>query len=468
MLTPVGQHKQLFARIALSLVGMVLNCDAIPCCRAEDKREVDAIRKLTQLISVEDETQWENASSLYASLNKNSKLYPIATQALTLIRIRQGKYEDALKCLETVPAPSYEMSAPLALERARLQLWLLLETAPKQSESQYQHVVRQVLASKQSQRDLTEACEFLGKMNGMLESKGNGSDVPAATLQKGFSLLQKLESKPAVAKLDEGHKAASHWAVELDAQIKMFESMDLKRAVEQHRTIQLEWKRSEDDLSAHEGKLKQEVSEKEQLKQTSKELFFHRKGILYQLTLEAPNKPPYPKEPSPPHRPQTEYEYDRKTGERKVKREPTRKEWDEYDKEKASFSLRLDAYRIALQTYPTRLAAWQQLDFQRRAGLQADLERANQDINTNKVAIEKKQNAIAADVLDQVREKRVEAKRAELTAKISSVAIAHVQSRSKTHDSSARPSNFPLFNFDWESNLLQESIQKVVAREKAE
>ncbi len=113
---------------------------------------------------------------------------------MSLVYIRQGRYTDALSCLNESTVQAANTPDSLALGSERLKLWLFLEEGSTKAESQYKHLVRKTLKKELPEGDRIETCGFIGNLMGMLESDQIGSNIELANLEKGQSAIQKMES----------------------------------------------------------------------------------------------------------------------------------------------------------------------------------------------------------------------------------------------------------------------------------
>ncbi len=161
--------------------------------------ENEAIRELVRVVGVDEVAQWNEAPKLFASIADDSKLKPVASQAIAILEIRQGNYSKAWKILAS--QSNILEAAPVSLRSGheKWRLWLLLEAESKDAaESQFKRLVMIAISKELPDAERKDVGSFFGGIFGFLESAGDGSPIARSTVEKGKGALEAIESKNAV------------------------------------------------------------------------------------------------------------------------------------------------------------------------------------------------------------------------------------------------------------------------------
>lgn len=431
--------------------------------------ENEAARELVRLVGVDEADQWNEAPKLFATIAEDSKIKPIASQAMAILEIRQGNNSKAWKILASQSKVLELAPVPLRLGHEKLILWLLLEAESKDAaESQFKRLVTSSISQELPDVERRDAYSFLGSAIGMLLSAGDANCIPAATVEQGRTLLGTVGSKLALEQLRQGGELADQWHDDLQARIKEFENAGFEKSTEILKSQEQDYadairKESELKLANAEDRKKRNTLDHE-----LKDFSLKQKKLQVELNTPTPGKPPQPSRPSQPKDPGKHYENvyttDSKTGKVTSKSSETSASSAanrEYSEERRAYPSKLRKYQEDMRIYPARLNAWERKNAARLADLQANKQLVDDGYSNTHKEIEDSKSRIR----DRIEQSKATAKKIGIFHDDylkASVAMEHTKLAAQKPKALARPSNFSLLDFESEVLRLERGLREVL------
>jgi hypothetical protein len=411
---------------------------------------------LIKLVANNNPDSWNEADSLSDSVARNSPYRWIADHALALIRTRQSRYSDAWRLTELLAKDVAAKSISQRISHAILSLWLAIEAESLPlAETRFKK-----LLSIATDRDLPNdermiACEFLGKVVGMLQNSPD-SCIPALSLANGCTALESNEPKLLIDLFQKGCSETQHWRGQLLEWAQTFEKLNEKETLDIMVELKNKLKESESELDRILEARKEAGKEKIESETDEKKLNLQKYSLKNEMRVETPGRP---SEPRRPHSPgtvyRTEYETDPKTGKReatKVKDDAeTRRAEKEYERSKKDYEEDMKEYRFLW-------SQWKNLDEARRNNLKKQFQNLGEALEEKNETMRDRDRDLK-ELVSRTRELRDKATLAELSIVIAEVALSHVNANKLKVKSMIRPSNFPLLRFDAEVSRLERNLR---------
>ncbi len=438
-----------------------------PFSIAGEKEDLATASRLITMIESGDAGQVGRAQELFDSIPEGSKSKPIAGYTFALIQMREGKYSEAWKVLVAPSNVLVLVPDSIKIGKEKLKLWLLLEAgAADKAEPQFKRLVTLSLGLDSADSDQIASCGLVGGVVGMLKTDVNVACIPLPILEKAKELLlTKLESKNAIAKLEEQLADARNWGEELSALVSKFESMGNEKADEQNKSIQAEFERIKQEQLKLRGDLKSAGGGRKELEDKRKQWIKARSVTLQEMKQETKNKPIYPVAPGPtprpPVKPQGSNQIDPQTKAAKFV-PPTRDELKRYEVALQFYNNLATAasnYESLLRQYPAKLELWKKQDAERRDALQAQKQEADDEIASAEKLMKDMQEDIKEGIGKDYKQSGEKFEQLERFAAISSIAFKHVTSNDPEAKNLLRPSNFQLLDYDSECTQLRKSLR---------
>lgn len=410
--------------------------------------DAQAKKTLSVAIRYLDDEQSPDAieiEKLLQDVDSSSPLSPIAIQAAGFLYIKSNEYSKAWKILSRQNDSLDRASQSLKLGHDRLMLWLALESGQTEKATElFKKLVKQLLANDNSsaseQRILAD---FLGRICAIILEDSNPKSIPHELIRQAIARIESHESKATTqqfrAQLDEVLPAAKALA-EIHDQILSLSDQDaaakLLQARKDMESARINLENTRSDWESERNNLRQaNEALSNQEKQTRKLLHLLR-------NTEEPGRPRPPtlhaKRPTEPKGSR----YDANA---------SKNDWDRYDRDMRKYRQEESEYLRDLQTFPARLADWQDRNAKRQQRLNADHAQSSAGIPPLQAAADAQRKLF--EPFEQAKSRsELESKKAEQDVRFIEASI-----QAKTSDNKRsihRPSLFPVLDYASESERL--------------
>ncbi len=434
-----------------------------PYCLADEKKDLAAAGALIAMVESGKSDQAQQALRLFDSIPADSKVKPVAANALALVHIQEQQNSEAWKAVTTQYKEQDTVSDSIKFGKEKIILWLRLEAGKaEKAEPQFDRLVTMTLGADANGGEQTESCRFIGGVIGMLKTDASSSCIPLPILEKAKELLMtKIDAKIAITKLEEQQADTSRWGAELSSLVSKFESVGATAADEQNKSTQVDFEKTKREQLQLRDDLKAAGGGKQQLEIQRRNGIKDAKLAEVNLQKEKRNQPALPIAPGPqpyrPRQPKGEYKTDPKTQERKYE-EPSARERRQYEQELAlynSWPARFAKYNADSAQYPSKVQTWNQ----NLAALEMQVKAANDAVAAIAKAMKDMQEGINQGVGKELKEAGDQAERLERFAAISDIAFKYIASDKAKAKGLFRPSNFQLIDYEAECNLMRKSLR---------
>jgi hypothetical protein len=428
----------------------------------------ESTRMLISFVSNPKVEKWNEAPNLYASISGNSTFKPVAAQAMALIHIRQRNYSDAWKLLNAQSSHLSSASLAYRLGHEKLMLWLWLQAgSAAQAEAQFNRLVTIALDQELPDPERQDVCLFLGSIGGMMQSAGDPVIVAAATLESARESLEGHQSKTIVEPFRRGFESTNKWYQDVHSKLDAYSRANPKEANNLLDAFHQELERVVGERVTRADEIKAQQSDKKLLDTEMRNLRKNQNWLIAAWNTPTRGFPPIPVKPRFRSSVEPKYETihitDPTTGERTTKREKiplSSSEKRKYESDWADYQKSLSRYELAVQSYPARVAEWRRADAIRRANLKERKKLIDEAISNKKSSIDDLEKKIKGNISSS--------KALESDIRLSEEIIAIASSAKQREElgasvlaSIARPSHFPLLNFESEVFRLEKCLRDI-------
>ncbi len=407
---------------------------------ADDAQAKKTLSVVIRYLDDEQSPDAKEIDQLLQDVDTSSPLRPIAIQTAAFLNVKSNEYSKAWKLLSREDITLSRESQSLQSGHDRLTLWLSLESGQTEKAMElFKKLVRELLANDTaSANDHRILAGFLGRVCAIITEDSHPMSIPHGLIRQAIARIESHESKataqhfraqledvlPAAKALAEIHDQVLSLS-DQDAAAKLLQARkDLESARMNLENTRSDWESERNNLrQANEALSNQE-------KQTRKLLHLLRNteepGRRQRPTLNA-------KRPTAP------------------KADASKSSRDEYDRDMRKYREKESEYLSDLQTFPARLADWQDRNAKRQQRLHAEHAQSSADIPPLQAAADAQRKLF--EPFEQAKsQSELESKKAVQEVRFIEASIQAKTSVNKR--SIHRPSLFPVLDYASESERL--------------
>jgi len=421
--------------------------------------DIKHAKSLISMIQQPQNPERDKVEEILSQIPLQSPYRPVAAQAASIVHIQQNEFSKAWKCLKSNPIKS--SSTPhLQLGQHQLKLWLLLEADSKQdAEEIFEKIVGLASADTLESSQRVALIEDLGALIGMLDADEQQKAIPGETIRKAKSTLGALASKSDASRfLTEWEKSNQH-GIALLARVEELRSLSFDEAKAVVSSLETELVDAKTNVESIKERTEQETNAIDEIEMIRKQLFATKKVLNNEWNKETEGKPRPPVAPKIPVEPKTTYKTDKDTGRRVVVDEPSETEKREYRRKMDKYRTEQRQYEADMQSFPARIADWQQKDQQRRTALRAQMQQVSADISSKDKEIKEAKNQIRLGTVAELKEAVSQQNGLSEKMLVSQFALTDVSDSADKAKSSIRPSRFSLIDYAQEESRLSKLLR---------
>lgn len=334
--------------------------------RAGDKEEEKTACFLVDSLNKLDEVSLEESLEQWKSVPRDSKYYLVATQALVIRSIVDGKYSEAWKLVGQCDAEIDKAPESLRLGHQVFKIWLLLEARkPESVKPVLRLFAKKVTTTGGSSADSSYGIEWLAKFTALLNASQNSKASYENELRGISTLVQ--QSSQGNQRLFRSVQESCHAEIgELNAAWSRIQEMspDERAATGQQAGESL--RKQESEVEQTRKAARDSLDEFRVADKKWKQLGSAFKKKSHDVDhLHAPGQPRQPKKPDRPRRPSGRND---------------EREQREYLQKEREYNAKMDQYERDMRAYQQAYAEWKIIDDALRNKLRAELAAIGQDL----------------------------------------------------------------------------------------